>query len=156
MKDLNAPRRPFRRAEGGGERSPGDSRPARPFRRFDAQRAGGKPPFKRRSAEEGAEERPSKGFRPSSEGRPPRRDRDDRGGREAGGRPAAKFGSKFASKFASKSASKFGSKRPPSRREGGFSERPERAGGERPFGSRGSSGKRPAKRTFKRREDESA
>lgn len=140
------PKRPFRRAEGAPQegRSEGE-RPARPsFRKFDAPRPGSRPPFAKRREGGGAEERPRRQFSPRPEGgggaRPPRGE----------GRPREFNSDRRPSKFASKRTG------PP--REGGFSARPRPSGPrtDRPYGNKGPSRKSPAKRTFKRREDESA
>jgi 23S rRNA pseudouridine2605 synthase len=145
-KGPDAAKRPFRRTAGpaaGGQRE--GERQERPFRRFDAP-SGGKRPFTPRSEHGGTGDRAARPFRPRTD-RPAAGGGENRGPREFGGdrRPA-----KFASKFAGK--------RPAPRGEGGFSSRPRPAGraGDRPFGGKGTSGRSPAKRTFKRKEDESA
>ena len=142
-------KRPFRGTEGS---TPGGDRPPREFRRFDAPRTGGKRPFPSREKGEGQERR---AFRPRNEGRPADRGSD----RGFSARPA-----------------KFPSKRPGPPRKEGFSSRPRGEGfsrgprredsagrgdrrrpeGARPIPRKGTSGERPARRTFKRKEDESA
>ena len=172
-KGPGGPKRPFR-SEGGMNAG---ERPERPFRRFDA-RPGMKRPFTKRTDEGGTGERPARTFRPRPEGASAPGGREDRAPREFGSRDRkpSKFASKFAGKrpgpragggfsarprpeggFSARPRPEGGSSTRP-RPEGGFAARPRPAGrgGDRPFGGAGASGKRPAKRTFKRKEDESA
>jgi 23S rRNA pseudouridine2605 synthase len=163
-----APKRPFRPAEGRPQegRAEGE-RPARPFRKFDAPRPGSKPPFAKRREGSGTEERPRRTFSPRPEGGAGRPGRPE-------GRPREFNSDRKPAKFASKRPGgprREGGFSAGPRREGGFSARPPRpggaggfsarprkpgTGGDRPFGNKGTSSKGPAKRTFKRKEDESA